>query len=104
MTDKPNGFRPQEPKKPEIVTLNPVADVVDIMSNGALITMVFKLSHLDKRMLPNHHMVLCSVMFDKELAVKIAKTLSQHANRGNVEANIKTHPLPPGMQLPEEKK
>lgn len=101
----PDGFRQRELKpEKELVTLNPVADVVDIKSTKELITLTFIISHLDKNELPNHQMILSSVIIHRDLAKKVAESLMRHANRGNIEANIKIHPLPPGMKLPEEKK
>ena len=96
-------IKPMDSKNQPVI-LNPVADVVDIQSNGELVTITFMTETLDKTQLPNHRMILSSVMMHRDLALKVAASLVRHAGRGAVSPIIKTHPLPPGMKLPSDKK
>lgn len=99
--NKQNGFRKHEqPKQP--VILNTVADSVDIRSDGQIITLTFMLGKLDKNILPNHKMIVSSVIIDKVLANALAQNLFKHANRGNIDVVATKHDLPKDFQLPKK--
>lgn len=98
--DNKDGFRKHEEQPP--VILNTVTDSVDIRSDGKIITLTFMLGKLDKRILPNHKMIVSSVIMDKTLANALAQNLFKHANRGNFEAVTEKHDLPKDLKLPKK--
>lgn len=87
-------------KQPQAIM--PIADHVEFESKNGVIKVSFYTSRLDKNLLPNHIMKLSEVVIDKDTAKKVADMLNKHANRGNVEANIKKTPLPTAL-LPKNK-
>lgn len=90
----------EKEKPPQAIM--PIADHVEFESKNGVIRVTFYTSRLDKDLLPHHIMKLSEITIDKDTAKKVADMLNKHANRGNIEANIKKSPLPKEL-LPKKK-